>query len=183
MKHLLRLSIFAALLMVLVLPLTAAAAPVAYREGIDVYLARGYTIAHINLDLRATKLVDGGYRNTEIDIEFNDYFWTIDQTVVLPGDPDNLDVSRDLGWGGLDGVVWVWRQNRETGVRERIPVEFHLDLYATASNSTYGGGYFNRRADVQGTVKIGTRTIEFNMPPGSANYEVGYNFSDQWPGR
>lgn len=180
MKRILAVLIFA----MLVLPLTAVtAAPGAYREGIDVELSRGYTIGHFTLDLRATKLVDGNYRQSEIDIEFSDYSWVIDQKVVLPGDADELDVSRDLGWGGLNGTVWVWRQNRFTGDRERIPVEIHLDLFYSTNSTNYVGGYFYRQADVRGTVKIGSRLIEFNVPNGPANYESGYNFSDQWPGR
>jgi len=47
-------------------------------------------------------------------------------TVNVPGDPDELSVSRDLGWAGLDASVALVDET----VGHTVPVDIHLSLFA-----------------------------------------------------
>lgn len=58
-------------------------------------------------------------------------------TLTIPGDPDNFEVSRDLGWAGLDTTVYAY--NRVTNRDE--PIEIHIDWYATGLVTQHYGGY------------------------------------------
>ena len=186
---------FITLVVLLVLPIASAtAAPRAYTEGIEVHAEEirgdgpGYTI----LDLRATKLVDGRYRQTVIEIEMDTQRWYIErQTLVLLSDPDNLEVSRDLGWGGLEATdsvddtqLYVWLTFKDTGVRELHPIWISLTLLADEPRSHYeSDGYFYRSAAVDGTVNVHYYVVNlFDGWPWTTQRE-GRNFTDQWPGR
>jgi hypothetical protein len=171
------------ILLVTLAALPAAAQAPAGREGVHVELSRGFTIGNIQVQLHAVKLVDGAYRQSEVHFVYNSFVYSVDETFVVPIDADYLEVSRDLGWGGLDATVWVTRTNNQTGEQEEVPLVLNLDLYATQRRSSYDGTYFSRAADVRGTITLAGNVIDFSWPLGPANSESGYNFSDQWPGR
>jgi hypothetical protein len=62
-------------------------------------------------------------------------------TVDVPGDPDYLSVSRDLGWAGLDASVSLM----DKAVGHAVPVEIHLSLFAIGG-VTRTGDRFQRPA-------------------------------------
>ena len=182
------------MLLALALPVVVVAEPYAFAEGIHVQFYESHHQS-INAEIHATKWVEGNWRQSEIHIRY-DYAYVdgerhIDQTVILGGDPDWLEVSEDLGWGGLDGIVWVQQRridcwfnssgNRVCGREyvQTVPVEIHLALWANRRYS-YSNGYFVRPAEVRGTVKIGTQLIRMSMQYGI--FASGYNFTDQYPG-
>jgi hypothetical protein len=183
------------LLLCLALPLMVNAAPRAYQEGIDLYLAQARGYSQTVIELQATKFVDGQSRYTILHIRYKGptpgfgIHWRIfETTVVLPGDPDQLEVSRDLGWGGLDGVAWVEQRVLGGGTEtiELAPVEFHIDLYGyLGEGSTYDGALFHRNAQAVGTVTVAGRTIQIDNGQliGPENIVHASNFTDQWPGR
>ncbi len=58
-------------------------------------------------------------------------------TLTVPGDPDSFEVARDLGWAGLDTTVYAY--NRVTHRFERV--EIHIDWFATGLVTQHYGGY------------------------------------------
>ena len=204
MKRLFRVSLFALAIVALLLPISAATAEApAYREGIQVHMNEGYWPDQYVIDLRAVKLVDGDYRHSTVEFHFDNNMRSgrreIDTVFTVPIDADYLEVSEDLGWGGLDAVVWATMHTYDASgavTASRVRLEFHLQLYYTAANSVYRDGFFYRSADVRGTVKIGDniRTLSLNQANGVqcfptatgdacfGHFDYGYNFSDQWPG-
>ena len=194
MKRLFRVSLFAFAIVALLLPISAATAEApAYYEGITLHLGDGWSWHWYDINLRATKLVDGDYRSSTVELNFSGPVtrgygrMEINAVFTVPIDPDYLEVSEDLGWGGLDAVVWVEQRTRwfdparppETSM---VPVEIHLELYYLAHNSFYRDGFFYRQADVRGTLTIDGRQYGFALPNEYFRTESGYNFSDQWPG-
>ena len=182
------------MVLALALPLVVVAEPYAYAEGIHVAFNEGHHQS-IDAEIHATKWVEGNWRQSEIHIRF-DYAYVdgerhIDQTVTLAGDSDWLEVSKDLGWGGLDGIVWVQQRRidcwfNQSGSRvcgaeyvETVPVEIHLSLWANR-RFTYSNGYFVRPSMVKGSVKIADWLIVMSMQQGI--FASGYNFTDQYPG-
>lgn len=182
------------ILLALALPVVVVAEPYAYAEGIHVAFNEGHHQS-IDAEIHATKWVEGNWRQSEIHIRYDYAFYDgerhIDQTVILDGDPDWLEVSEDLGWGGLDGIVWVQQrridcQFNDSGGRDcgaeyvqTVPVEIHLALWADRP-FTYSDGYFVRPSMVNGTVKIDDRLIVMSVHQGI--FASGYNFTDQYPG-
>jgi hypothetical protein len=154
----------------------------------------------LTIVIDAIKRVDGTRRQSEVHIVYRYAFVDgrreFDATVVLDGDPDQLEVSRDLGWSGLDATINVqWRRVDcvEAPVRscspeivESVPVELHLSLFATEPYRQEGG-LFKRNANalnpttgVIGTIRAGNRVTRLEFGAGMTS--VGYNFSDQFPG-
>jgi hypothetical protein len=150
----------------------------AYTEGISFFFAE---LEHHNIQIEATKTVDGDWRQTTVMISSTGGYY-FSETTVLYEDPDGLDVSDDLGWGGLEGQITAYDRR---GRRYHV-LEFHVWQYATESGYLYneGMGYFRRNARVQGYVLMdGQMWWDFSMPliyPTSVTR--AYNFSDQWPG-
>lgn len=161
------------LVVLMLVPLVVTAADDFYNEGMYVYLRRGHTIAYTALDLNAVKEVRGDSKVSVVYIDYNGpgaglNRVVINEQVTLPGDPDWLEVSNDLGWAGLDRTVWMTDQTSG----QKVQVRIHLDLYANSATFSDNAAFF-RRADVQGWVRIGGRTIAFDMPNGGANFEQG----------
>ncbi len=203
MKRLFRDSLFALAIVTLLLPFAAATAEApAYREGIQVHMNEGYYPDQYVINLRAVKLVDEDYRHSTVEFHFANNMRSgrreIDTVFTVPLDADYLEVSEELGWGGLYAVVWATMYTYDVSgavTTSRVRLEFHLELYYTAANSVYRDGLFYRSADVRGMVKIGSiRHVNFDQPNGVVcpvveptpvcfgHRDYGYNFSDQWPG-
>lgn len=172
-----RLSHRLVLLLVIVLaalPISAAFAEESVSvEGIYVSLNRGFTIGNVQIQLNAVKTVDGDNRESEVHFMYQSFGYSVDATFIVPIDADYLEVSDDLGWGGLDTLVWVTRTNNLTGEQDEVPLEIHLDLYATQRISSSP----TRSADVRGTITLGGDSIDFSRPNDPANNELGYNFA------
>jgi hypothetical protein len=182
------------ILLVLALGASVVSAETAYEEGIHVTFVESHHNS-VNAEIHAVKHVDGRWRQTEIYFRY-DYAYVdgsrhIEGTVVLSGDPDNLEVSRDLGWGGLDGTVWMQQRRRDCDysssvytcspeIVEWVPVTFHISQVANAPY-TETGDYFTRTATVRGTVTVGNR-YPHRLEIGYGLFSRGYNFSDQYPG-
>lgn len=180
---------------------------VAYHEGIFVSASihGGKISAGSSLLIEARKTVDGDWRESVVHLRISQYNeWEparnldIDATFVVPIDPDWLEVSCDLGWGGLDTVVEVY----DRANNRMVPVEIHLDLYGLGDywyeESTY---YFKRDAaqGLRGYVSIPgifyTGDFENWWQPvmcstypdcpwwtGNLRSISAHNFSTQWPG-
>jgi hypothetical protein len=96
-------------------------------------------------------------------------------TLQIQGDPDNFEVSRDLGWGGLDTVVTVFN----TVTQKNVPLEFHVYWWAT-SGVYQKDGRFVRDARIEGTLTyldytwnlttLSADAIETNIPHGFGAY-------------
>ncbi len=194
MKRLFGVLLLAFVTVALLLPISATTAEApAYREGIAVRLRDGWSWHVYHIDLHATKLVDEDYRSSTVELNFSGPvtrgYGRRDITAVftVPIDPDYLEVSEDLGWGGLDAVVWVeqrtrWFDPARPPETRMVPVEIHLDLYHTARSSFYRDGFFYRQADVRGTITIDGYQFGFALPNDHFRRESGHNFTDQWPG-
>jgi hypothetical protein len=211
-RRLTLLLVFVLLGTVVVLPASAQATQTTYREGISVHqssVSRVSNPPHINLT--ATKHVNGGNAYTEVRLDVfygGGPYKTINTTVRLPGDPDELEVSNDLGWGGLNGTVWVQQSTQTcqdyyhmsgcaiTSV-ETVAVDIHLAVYGSG-NAQFDGTYYRRRAGyvqrspetrfarVSGTVAIrggtrfefGTRPVSDYTPEGGSNFSTRAPFPD-----
>jgi hypothetical protein len=190
-------------LLLLVPSTTSAVSAKAFVEGFHVITFEEHHRS-LNITIDAIKRVDGNSRQSEVHIAYHYSFVDgrrdFDVTVVVPGDPDTLEVSKDLGWGGLDTVIQVqWRRvdcvlspTRTCGpeILETVPVELHVYLFA---NEPYReeGGLFKRRANlspsneyptggVKGTIKTPHRLTQLESYFGMHSW--GENFSDQFPG-
>ncbi|MBX3062829.1 MAG: hypothetical protein U0528_11825 [Anaerolineae bacterium] len=197
-RSIVRLLIVGACLLFL-LPSISASSARAFVEGIHIDAIESHHQS-LRITLDAIKRVDGKWRQSEVHISYHynyvDGSRDFDATVVLSGDPDQLEVSKDLGWGGLDTVIQVqWRRvdctispTRVCGAEivETIPVEIHVSLWA---NESYiqDGGYFKRNAHldptsgVKGTIQTPDRLTQLQLGL-SEVHASGYNFSDQFPG-
>lgn len=150
-----------------------------YYEGFDLSLSRGYTIAHFELEIHAVKSVDGRVRASSVDLEFlggADNPVVIEERLPFPEDADELEVSRDLGWAGLNMATLAFDQTSVS----YVPVEIHLSLYGTQPYSL-NGSYYVRPARITGTVTINGQVIDFGRPPSPANYETASIFSTRQP--
>jgi len=174
-------------------PAAASSAAKAFSEGFHAYSNETH-FRSFSVTIDAVKHVDGKWRRSEVHIVYDYHFYdgtrNFDATVVLDGDPDMLEVSRDLGWGGLDAVVYVqWRRMTCTPsphtcqpeVVETIPVELHIAVF-TEGPVAESGGYFTRNAlghpgGVVGTIKTPDHQHTFE-----GLISGGYTFSDQYPG-
>ena len=180
-----RVCLIAALLMILPLASpTQVSAKQAFAEGITfVTDTHPNASASTHLVLTATKRVDGNWRQTTI--EFTEGR-CCGQTGfigvgVLNGDPDGLEVSRDLGWGGLDGQVML--VDSRNGAQ--FLYEFHLRSSATARDYTEDPAtwYFNRPSLIEGVIlRDGVERWHFPLTVPALHVVTGFNFSDQWPG-
>ena len=193
-----RFLMFGVCLLLLTPSMISTARARAFVEGIHVTSGQ---LHHNSLTIvvNAIKRVDGARRQSEVHIvyryTFIDGSREFDATVVLDGDPEQLEISRDLGWGGLDAVINVqWRRVDcvEAPVRscspeivETVPVELHLYLFATEPYRQEGGLFkrnanaFNPTIGVIGTIRAGNRVTRLEF--GSGMTSGGYNFSDQFP--
>jgi hypothetical protein len=182
-----RLGLILALAVVFVLlaaPMSVQARDRAWYEGIHFQESRQGLPAHFVVN--ATKLVDGSYRQSIVTIDFPrpgiHYCPHIHETVILQEDPDELSVSRDLGWGGLHG--WAIVHNQCDNNREML-MEFNVDLFANAPY-TYddASGYFTRASQATGTIKIdGIVFWDFSSEPSSGYFfETAHTFGTRYPG-
>jgi len=179
--------------------LSVSSAGKAFVEGFHIDVAETHHNS-LRITIDAIKRVDGRSRQSEIHISYHyayvDGSRDFDANVVLDGDPDNLEVSRDLGWGGLDTVIQVQQRrvdcvfnpDRVCGpeIVEVVPVEFHITV---APNEAYHqeGNLFKRNANlvppaggVGGTISLPGRVHPLAL--GQGLFASGYNFSDQFPG-
>jgi hypothetical protein len=178
---------------------TSTARARAFVEGFYV-ISRETHHNSLTIEINAVKRVDGNSRQSEVHISYHyayvDGRRDFDATVLVPGDPDLLEISKDLGWGGLDTTIQVqWRRvdctlgtNLTCGpeIVETVPVELHVYLFA---NEPYRqeGGLFKRNANlvnpttgVMGSVKTPRGLTTLTL--GQGMHSSGYNFSDQFPG-
>lgn len=179
-----RLCLTAALLMIVTLlaPFEVSAAP-AYAEGLTFGASNHPNAsAATSITLKATKRVDGNWRQTTIEFGKGCHRCTPFRGVgILNGDADGLDVSRDLGWGGLDGQALL--VDAATG--EQHLYEFHLRSSATerAYTEDEASGYFQRPTLIEGVILVdGVQAWHFPFTGTYAHAVYGINFSDQWPG-
>jgi hypothetical protein len=194
-----RLIMFGVCLLLLAPSTLSASRAKAFVEGFHVVSSEDHHNS-LTIIIDAIKRVDGNWRQSEVHIRYH-YALPIakrdfDATVIIPGDPDLLEVSKDLGWGGLDTTIQVqWRRvdcvfnpTLTCGpvIVETVPVELHVYLWA---NEAYReeGGLFKRNANllnpttgVMGTVK--TPDLLTRLEIGHGMHSSGYNFSDQFPG-
>jgi len=159
----------------------------AYSEGIYFENVSAGPNHSERLTVTATKSVDGDWRQTLVHFvyranERTHLIHLIDTTAVLAEDPDGLEVSDDLGWGGLEGEITIFDQ-----VDQRFHVvEFHVSQpFAELSYWEDPNSWsFMRSAYLDGTILIdGALFRDFSRPVMPYyNAEYAYNFSDQWPG-
>lgn len=135
----------------------------AYREGFHAYGFDGHRYGGRTVEIRAEKVREGNWAQSQLYIRFDETImvrdWYLETTVVIPGDPDNLEVSCDLGWAGLDTVVeglLTHTLNDEIVSQEYVLIEIHLDLYHAGRyrDIRSEGDYFVRDARIYGTVEI-----------------------------
>lgn len=178
-----RMMLIAALLSIVVwlpMPTTTSMAAKAYTEGVHFeMLVRN---VGTGVKVTATKSVDGKWRQTVVEfVAWDRYEADLNGTSLLGEDPDGLDVSRDLGWGGLEGqITTTYPHHSDTHV-----VEFHIWLPASESGYTQDAttGYFKRNASIEGYIlRDGQMWMDFRGPTAPNVVESAYNFSDQWPG-
>jgi hypothetical protein len=178
-------------------PVSASKAARAFAEGIYISSSESHHRS-LSVTINAIKHVDGKWRQSEVSISYHYSFYDgtrdFDATVILDGDPDLLEVSKDLGWGGLDTVIYVqWRKvvcvvapthSCQPEVVETIPVELHLAVF-TEGAVEQSGGWFTRNAPMRpggvvGTIKTPDKLT--NIEIGQGMISSGHTFSDQYPG-
>ncbi|MCL4251952.1 MAG: hypothetical protein KJ065_27620 [Anaerolineae bacterium] len=179
-----RFTLFIVLLSVLLLlaaPAMVQATPVRY-EGI--YLHEWPRREPFGVEITATKMIAGGYRQSLVNIQYihavTCYYPRFNETVVLQEDPDELSVSRDLGWGGLHGWAIVHDQCSNTDML----MEFHVDLFANtpAVNVDPATGYYTREARLTGYILLnGEIYWDFSQEPHGDYHEYAYSFSSRVP--
>ncbi|MBX3082499.1 MAG: hypothetical protein KF716_12755 [Anaerolineae bacterium] len=178
-----RMMVIAAVLSIVVwmpMPTTSSIAAKAYAEGVHLEM----TVRNVGtaLNITATKNVDGRWKQATVQfVSFVGYETDLYGTVLLGEDPDGLEVSRDLGWGGLEGQITVTSR----WMKDAHVVEFHLALPALESAYTQdpATGYFKRNASIEGYIlRDGQMWMDFSGPTAPNVVESAYNFSDQWPG-
>lgn len=188
-----------ALLMLTLLPTTtASSAGKAFVEGFSISSAETHHF-FLRITLDAIKRVDGKWRQSEVHLVYHfsrpDRRRDIDATVILSGDHDQLEVSKDLGWAGLNSTIYVqWRKTDCTVGAERvcgpevvetIPVVLNITV---VPNEPYyeDGGLFKRNAHlsptdgVRGTIQTPDGVVTLDL--GWGLHSQGYTFSDQYPG-
>ncbi len=173
-----------AIFFLLAAPMLVTAQEEAYAEGIHFEKRVGGPTGGHYAILTATKSVDGEWRETIVEFRFYSatkwrVYHNIDAVAVLGEDPDGLDVSEDLGWGGLEGQITVFDQ---VDGQDHI-VEFHVtqpanELSYWEDPDTW---YFMRSANVEGYILLDGNVLT-NLDVTSGVTEIAYNFSDQWPG-
>ena len=80
-------------------------------------------------------------------------------TLNVPGDPDSFELSRDLGWAGLDTRVYAFDRAHNTV----IPIDIHLAWWAISGVEAHAGEY-ERSAQLEG--QITTPYCSFAIPAG-----------------
>jgi hypothetical protein len=182
---------FLFLILSLAMWLTLPGVPIAaqsrsYQEGAFLIAASGHTIGRVEASIKATKTITYGAGRTshvsalEIAIHCNhgDAVLSVGPvTVQVPGDPDNLEVSRDLGWAGLDTAVSVFDQVSQSNVT----IEIHAYWWAN-TGVTESSGLFSRQARLEGTIVTPRCTFDLSRPNGPANGRSGHTFSTRNPG-
>jgi hypothetical protein len=183
-------------IMAVVVPTFAQDAPPIDQEGIEVQYLVGNRFAVIRWTIYAIKQDDGTSRHTRVRVFYEadgDCGFTsrIDTTIALPDDPDELEVSNDLGWGGLNGMAQVQiliRTYAETNAGPcdytetflTVPVEFHLNLLANQPAHD-NGTHHTRTADISGTVQIAGGNWTFPLHPNPYESSSGQTFSTRAP--
>lgn len=137
----------------------------------------GYNIVMLN----ANKIVDRANRTkvSSLDLYLTKgikpanlvYVLIGPDTVTVPGDADNLSVSRDLGWAGLDTSVQVY----DAATQTTVTADLHVAWFAK-SGVINDGGFYKRLATVSGTITVGS--YNFLLP---ACVKDGYIFSTREP--
>jgi hypothetical protein len=159
----------------------AAAQPAEWQEGVAFHYFYHHNIVQNSIVINAVKTTTpSGAEISALTIRFhcepaqiNTVFHDVPEvTIPLPGDPDNVEVSRDLGWGGLDTVLQVW-DNETASI---IPIEIHLSWEAIAPVTVVGGEYL-RQSTVVGRIISPLCTFDFARQP----YPTSYVFSTLRP--
>ncbi|MBK8023086.1 MAG: hypothetical protein IPK19_17090 [Chloroflexi bacterium] len=159
-----------------------------YREGLYVNRLEGHNIGATSVEINAVKQVEGSFRQSTVHITANfggEPLWQVryalDATFTVPDDPDWLEVSDDLGWGGMDAEVQVPIQVTRctdvvggncTTTTEMTLVRIHLSAWAN-QGVTQTNGEYRRPASFYGSVSIGSKTFPYNGA-------WGHNFADRY---
>ena len=190
MKSLLRIVLFGVALLLLAFPVAALPAlQHSHFEGIEVVRTEGHNVAFTRVEIYASKHFTnfGNVSTVWLVAEFGgDPAWkvrySIDTTFSVPLDADYLEVTDDLGWGGLDAEVVVPVQvltctdtvgGNCTTSMSTTPVTIHLYGFADQEVVHSSRLMFERRAVFTGTVTIGSRTFPYNGV-------WGRNYADQY---
>jgi hypothetical protein len=177
---------------------TASSAGKAFVEGISISATETHHFS-LRITLDAIKRVDGKWRQSEVHLVYHesrpDRRRDIDATVILSGDPDLLEVSKDLGWAGLNSTIYVqWRKADCTVGAERIcgpeiveTIPVTLNITVLPNEPYYEeSGLFKRNAHlsptdgVSGTLQTPDGILRLEL--GWGLHSQGYAFSDQYPG-
>ncbi|MCL4251953.1 MAG: hypothetical protein KJ065_27625 [Anaerolineae bacterium] len=177
-----------AIFVLLAAPVTVSGADQAYTEG--VYFRQIYSESGLyeRLEVTAFKQVDGDWRDTTVNFMYRmesgtqqiHYVFTISD-YELNEDPDELEVSDDLGWGGLGGQILIYDY---VGQQYHL-VEFHISMFASepAYRPLPRGRGFGRNAYLDGYILMdGELWKDFRVPTTPDTTEYAYNFSSQSPG-
>jgi len=93
----------------------------------------------------------------------------MESAVPLPGDPDWISVSDDLGWAGIDTTVPLL--DRNSG--ELVEVEIHVYWWAETETLPRSVNGRTRGARVEGTITVhGPRGFTVTLPD---SYELTWN--------
>jgi hypothetical protein len=181
---------FLCLIVCLAMWLTLPAAPTAaqatsYQEGASLRSHQGHTIAFAQVSLDATKTIThSGGRTSHVSMlqismscNHGDTVLSIAPiTIPIPGDPDNLEVSRDLGWAGLDTEVSVYDEISASNVT----IAIHAYWWANTGVSG-SGSLFTRRTRLEGSIVTPKCTFDLSRPNTVINSTFGHTFSTREP--
>jgi hypothetical protein len=174
-------------LLVPLVPASSQADEQTYQEGLSVeHFSYSRVSNPPSVALTATKYVNGRNIYTEVSLDAfygSGPYKLIHGTVLLPGDPDELETSNDLGWGGLNGTIWV-EQETQTCVDyyhgmgcvitavEIVPVEIHLAVLGDRQVQ-FDGTYYRRWTSYVET----SPGVRFSRISGTIAIQGGYSFT------
>lgn len=189
MANKIRFVLLIALISVVLLPMSPVTAQGgSYQVGANLYISTANnTGVGSNVTINAVKTIRSDRRSAIFTLTLGCYgsYPTPRRhqigpvTLEVPIDADNLSVSRDLGWAGLDADVTAVDVEQVSQTSTTVPVGIHISWLATA-DVVEGDGQFQREASFAGAI---TSTY-CNFPSINTFYRSrgrGYIFSLQAP--
>lgn len=127
-----------------------AAHPATWQDGAEFTLFLQHNISLQDVSLKIVKHTVGTVETTTVELRLlckgfsgnpdSPQATLVDVgpvTLNVPGDPDSFELSRDMGWAGLDTRVYAF----DRAHNRFIPIDIHLDWYAIAGVQAFPGEY------------------------------------------